>query len=569
LQIDTFVQFAFLLTFDTVLHGIHTFCWLGLWPMFGRRKGLHAHAAGARLSFTQTGNRVTSPAHPAAPAAAPPSLQPVWDTSAALEALDAMPHAAILALDDWASRVTHVAEDMVGVPVIGDSAVFLRFTQALEFCKHWSVHRESMPSTTHAAENSVIDAFFKMFVLKGWAYSNGCIYTVNVDQFVEDPRPIANVVQDIIVFMSEDVKLYFEGHAALLKRLCATLTDTFVKDRKTLAIHQSRILFANCTAELGSGGIHLMATKPVLDCREQPVVPRAHVLADLKLEEHKDIIWDSEPFVDSVLMPFVGAMLLPPHIRQVDLRPTVLLATGAHPHPLVWALQTFCDLSITTDISTDEDGAISSNDPFVLYMDRRIASLTQEDIVSIRKAMSRNMVVVVHAASETPEALCTESAEYVRMCTVHVHVADPFDNFKNQCDAMVHLLPASQAARLREPVKNQRLLTFLNTPELLRYRLMHKSTRKVAVVLLTEMLQSEMGLEMRTSATTVLASVVGAFEVYQKRRYPDDAAQISCCAEDIIQATQLYKTYFGYVRVVKDVVFAPETLTFVHLHVNL
>jgi hypothetical protein len=538
--------------------------------MFGRRKGLHAHAAGARLSFTQTGNRVTSPAHPAAPVTTPPFISLIWDTATALEVLDAMPEAAVLALDDWALRVQRAAEGMVGVPDIGDSAVFLRFTQALEFCKHWSMHRDYMPSTTHAAENAVIDSFFKMFVLKGWAYSNACIYTVNDAQYVEDSRPIADVVQAIISLMSDDVKLYFDGKGALLKRLCATLIHTFVKDRKTLVIHQSRILFANCTAELGSGGIHLMATKPVLDCREQPVVPRAHVLAELKLEEHKDIIWDSEPFVAAVLMPFMGAMLLPPHIRQVDLRPTVLLATGAHTHPLVWAVQTFCDLAITTDTSsTDEGQAASCNDPFVLYLDRRATPLSEEDIVKISKAMSRNMLVIVHAGISTPEALCTESAEYVRLCTVHVHAAESFDNFKIQCDAMVHLLPASQAARLREPVKNQRLLTFLNTPELLRYRLVHKGTRKVAVVLLTEMLQSEMGLEMRTAATAGLASVVGAFEVYQRWRYPDDAAQISCCADDIMQASQLYKTYFGYVRVVKDVVFAPETLTFVHLHVNL
>jgi hypothetical protein len=498
---------------------------------------------------------------------------PAWDSVMVTSLIDAAPYEAFAAIDQWAAQVTAVSTKLAAAapPPAEASALCRRFQDAQQFVEKWMLMREAVPAGSEhiTAENHLMALFLKTFKDAEHVYLNKTVYTVSAEQFIEAPVKLLDFLTQLVPLTG--MERYFVARPQAVQRVADVIHDTFVVNNSMLRVDHTRVLYGNCTAQLSKSGIDLLSTKAVSGSVQAPLVPRAYVMADLVLEEHKNVVWDPTLFIPQELMPFVAAMMMPNFLRQTDLRPVLLLATwpagdSGFVHPLLWAVHVFCELSIATVLPTEEQ--FNVHRPYVFYVDAVARVLVAEDLVNMKTALGMGMVVVLAAGATPPPLLLMDCEEYLRLNIVHVHAQQSFSAFAAQTEVMTRLLPASHAARMREPERNQRLLGFLNTPALLKFRLGYRGARKSTVGLLVEMLQVEMGLVLKVGATASMSAVTAVFDKYQEARYVGDSTWLACGFYDVVQATQVYRSHFGFVRMLHDVHYNADSGLFVNLAVS-
>jgi hypothetical protein len=178
-------------------------------------------------------------------------------------------------------------------------------------------------------------------------------------------------------------------------------------------------------------------------------------------------------------------------------------------------------------------------------------------MLSIRAALDKGMVVVVHSKT-VPPMFFVDAFEHVRLSTVHVHSSASAQGDVLE-DAIRHVLPASQAAYNRETMEQKGHGSFLRMPSLFKFRLNRKGVRYMVM----EMLQVGFLVSLRPGAKASLVSVTSAYLQYCRLRYPeDDPAPIT--STDVVSASRQFKEM--YKSSIPDVVFVTDTASFAHLH---
>lgn len=505
----------------------------------------------------------------ATPVPVQPDACPISRAASATALLDDFPLDALSAVDAWCSR----AREAETVPSAGYPVLARRVEDAREFACAWAVLKSKLGFLTAvreggcdpSVETQLVDAFYDKLAVAGWLYCNRTVFVADfITGYVSAQSSLDDSLRHLLVAASRPAQDHFAKLPHAVGRVSDIIHEALVRSDRCLKFDSSRMMFENCTAQLSAAGIDTFHTPEVVT--DRPVLPRSHIPARLDMADSRTPPWPGAGFLDASLLPLLGALMHPSHLRQVDIRPVFILATCPKDaiHPVVWAAHTFCNHAVTTGLhSVDSDFAPRVHEPYILYIDAAAQPLTLEHVLQIKAALSKRMSVIVRSSS-VPAILLLESEEYLRLCAVHVQVpSSPSDAVLQQ--AMVHLLPAAVGAYRREPPAAKRLLTFLDSREVVPRRVNSPGSRKSAVLLFVEMLQGDMGIQFRPGGTLSLAQCQEAFDVYQAMRYPSDEAALSCVPHDVLAAVQAFREYFGYVRDVKDVVFLPDTSVFTNL----
>jgi len=474
--------------------------------------------------------------------------------------LERIPEDSIRALDAWVAEVA-------ACPLtcrLPDQALRSRLEDAAEFAGRWKAMRAALPDfalgslqnpdgSRVSPEHRLMDLFFQQVDREGLMYREGMVFRLD-PPFVSLRGTLEGTLSSLACGATQ-LKEHFQKNAPSLRRIACLVHDSFQKDARTMRVDSTRLQFANCTALVTAAGIHVVGTPDVVP--EHPLVARTFLPAALA-DVWDESMWDSSAAVPAGLLPFMGALLRPACIRQVDLRPVFLLATcpAEVVHPLVWAMRAFCGFAVTEVLKDDGDTSPPGPwEPYVLYVDATRQPLAIDDIARIRVALCKQMVVVVHAV-EVPSQLVQDEADFLRTCCVHVPASSSLLP-DVQALATRFLLPAAQAAYSRQPPSAQHLLTFLSDDALVRYRVTAPRARKTAVLLFVEILQAEAGLRLRGSERVAQADAFAVFDRYQLLRYPHDEASVGCTVDDVLAACRLFQAYFGHVRKDREVRHLP------------
>jgi hypothetical protein len=461
--------------------------------------------------------------------------------------LASMPGQAMRQLDEWAARV--VTCPPMEVPMPTDAyAVERRLAEAAGFARAWQTLRAQTPAH-FSAEHALFEAYFEEAGLVGWLYMDQAVYVCNSAGSLRCVGPLG----DVLLRLNPE---YFAKLPEGVARVAELVHETYVKENRCLRVDCARIQYDNATAMMTAGGVSIVPT-PLL-ALERPIVPRAVIPTTIGISEHATTCWHNGDILDPQLHVFMGALLRPTSIRRDDIRPVLLLATCALDvvHPLIILVREFCGLSVVTALP--KEGTATPNG--VLLVEAQYYPVTDGRMADIRTALSWGMVVVVHAAAVPPLFLSPLHA-YVRLAAVHVPwAATPLAN--SIADARHHILPATQASYQREgreAAERRRHMSFLCSPELMRFRLPPSGTVDAVV----EMLQCGMGLQCRRGKAAAHAEVAAAYAVYAAARGMG-AAQV-LTVDAAMEAMQLYRELYGHLLDLPTVTYTHDTASFTNV----
>jgi len=487
-------------------------------------------------------------------------VEEAFDEEAARRVVDSIPTGAVRQLDEWAKLAVAMT-----MPVQPQQGILLqrRFADAVLFANKWLALRDPttecvlVPDGSTSPETMLLERFFEQLTNEGWLYRDRQLYSQHRGA-VSMCSGLEVALTGMLHAMSGVVQEHFQKMPASVRRVAELIHDTFLKENRSLQVDSTRIMFENHTAQLSARGIDVIPT-PLIHV-ERPLVPRACIRARLNVSDHVDTSWTNPDFIHPSLLSFVGALFRPSFLRRDDSRSLLLLATCPETvmHPLLFMLRTFCDMSITTKLPDDVSGSAMTQ-PYIFLMEAQYFPLTDEKMTAIQTALSRDMVVVVHA-SVPPPMFFLECHEYLRLCTVHVHAEMSLTGEAVE-DVIMHLLPASQAAYNRELLPKKRQLSFCQDPSLYPFRL---DGRGGALSLLLEMLQCQLGILLRSGGSVTFAEVEEAYAAYVALRKPGIAPEPVNIA-DVVQAARVFRDMFGYRQDLPIVVYTHDRQTFHHM----
>jgi hypothetical protein len=476
-------------------------------------------------------------------------------------AVDSLPTSAVRQLDEWAEMV--MATPPFHTATMQESALFQRrMADTLTFAKKW-VHLREMatdsvlvPDGSTSPETILLDRFFEDTAKHGWLYRDRQVYSQR-HGYVRVCGSLEHTLNAILEDAAAVVQEHFHKMPSSLRRVSEIIHDTFLKESRSLQVDATRIMFENETAQLSAGGIDVVATPTIM--AERPFVPRAYVHFRLDVADYMHTSWmPPSEYLHHRLLAFVGAMLRPSFLRMNDNRPVLLVATCPETvmHPLIFILRTFCDLAITTKLEETYSGTVCTH-PYVLLVEAQYFPLTEDKMATIRTALNRNMVVVIHAL-DIPPMFFLESQDFLRLCAVHIDCrSQPTPDVLD--DIAKHILPASQAAYNRETVLVKRHLTYLSELELYPFRVDGKGGSED---LLLEMLQGRIGMELRPAGLMSHIAVADAYVAYCCARKLEEKP---VAIEDVLKACRKFRDMFGHRSSIQVVVYMNDTASFCHL----
>jgi hypothetical protein len=435
------------------------------------------------------------------------------------------PVAACITIDKWVSEVA------CGVVP----------HELMEFIELWANARKSVghliPMSSEMEgpnERALISTYQEVTRRNMILYRDGIVYT-----YVDGYASILNKLPDYLVKLASEYAL--ELSPISLEKVNMVVQDLYRE--AYMHINTAVVQYNNCMVQIGSDGIDFLPVTPVL--YDLPVIPRARIGADLDQSSMPMLTTDA--FVHPLLMPMIGALLIPTHLRQVDTRPMCILLTGevGDGHPIGWIAKTFCTHAIVTALPKGDEFPATGN-PYILYINVLFSVFNMDTLLEVKAALRRRMVVIIQSIT-APAMLLLESEEALRLsivhipCTVHPSVGD-------MVAAERYLLQAAIFAYKVEGREKKRTMSFLNHVDLFPYRLNPASDHGLSVVLLMEMLQIGYGIEIRGGANMSAHVVLEKFNQYASLRGLFVGRPMSMTISDVTTACSEFRECFGYLR---------------------
>jgi len=496
------------------------------------------------------------------------------------------PWDAVRALKDWVST----ARDQLLQVERGTDTLGTR-QQVSSVLAIWQLTDTYVSATERSTATPVTAAFDRVWddINEGIVHNRWCIrghqvYALIGTWGVALPRSLEAVVQELLED-SED--------GPCVPPLEVETLATQVSDRirvlgLTLEIDTASIAFPNGMLMLGHGGAVSWRTAlpaSVVEDGAHTRSPRVRFPDPINVTTgFAKLAWSaSEAGLEDTWLDFLGAAIVPPHLRRGDSRPVFLLDIRDRmvpPGPLPAAILALGGLAVTSDLRDVAAFPCSPQfSPYILHLDRREAVVTDQDAEAMEEALRTRMVVVL-TATAPPHILFQRSSPVLRLSAVQVTDSNPVHYSSSPAVGPPTLtlwpgmrtggipqLLAHAYARTVEVARAQSggILTFLAPEQArLQYRLNYEGAPTGTSTLLMEMFQAEWGVQFLEGGTAPFDAVSRAAQEYHCARSKDQC-RIVCGDVDVLDAATAYRAAFGHLCVLPVVVWKPSTRVFLGL----